>query len=310
MDARDKEVLDRINRLSTLVANHPAQADCLAEKGIECYIIAPAIDAWLHSDLLNNVSYEVTSVRRNDQRFDFVVDNEGVIEAKSLRNPISQYEEQILGYLLENPEYRFGILTNGLDWQIWLNCSEFCSDPDCEITRPIKVASMDFREQDKQENLIKTLCKLRPDTRNSFLMNLRACVRRIIVRGMGPWPKVDHDRELNEFIKNIIRRQIEQRPTQYLQLIQRDEVRPGAVFIHREDFAEISITIKGNGTIALSLGGIKIYNAEKTMRLWPNITSIMEELKRTELVFTWNKEITQRFTGKKKPHAWEFTPRE
>ncbi len=305
-DAKDREVISRVRKLIDL---SPTLVSRLAEKGIECYIIAPALDAWFRADLIESVSYEVSSERRNDQRFDFVVDDVGVIEAKSLKGQISQYEEQIKEYLQDNPKYHYGVLTNGIDWEVWLNCSTSDDLRDCRIFAPIKVAHFDLRDEEKREKCVLALCKFRRETREDFLASLKNCVKRIKRGGMGPWPRHDHDRELNEFIQNAIPRQIEPRRTQYIQAIQREEIVPGTILTHHEDYAEVSIKVREDGSVSLALEGIKILDNARMARSWPNVFSVMEELTRTELSFDWCQNIAKRLTGRKRPRAWEFIPK-
>ncbi len=112
MELTAQNFLARLDRIKQMHSENGEEWDelCkrLKEKGTEYCIVFPLFEVMLGFDPLEDVKMEQEAVKRNDQRFDFVIKSKDdeyslIVEAKSISETLSnKHEEQLTKYIEAN----------------------------------------------------------------------------------------------------------------------------------------------------------------------------------------------------------------
>jgi hypothetical protein len=124
MELTEKTLIDRLNYIINLQRDDLKWSevkDKIREKGVECSLILPVLDVLLGYDAINDIAYEEPSKKVNGQRFDFLILNKILVEAKRLDEDLNDHIPQIATYMNDN-DIETGILSNGFDY--WLLISK------------------------------------------------------------------------------------------------------------------------------------------------------------------------------------------
>jgi len=95
----------------------------LKEKGVECAIILPIFEVVLDYDPFADIEFERKSDTQNKQTFDILIEGRFLIESKKLGENLDDHESQIRRYVEGNENINYGIITNGVDYQVWMQKS-------------------------------------------------------------------------------------------------------------------------------------------------------------------------------------------
>lgn len=146
MELTQKTFSDRLELLRHLATEKPedleARKASLHEKGVECAVIVPLLEVILDFDALSDVTYEQSSVSHHGQRFDFLIDGKLLVEAKDLGANLDEHFKQVTTYIQKNTDINYGILTNGIEFQIWVERSFIEAVGNTQLPHTAKVAKV------------------------------------------------------------------------------------------------------------------------------------------------------------------------
>jgi hypothetical protein len=259
----------------------------LHEKGVECSIIVPIVEVVLDFDALEHVDYEKFSVTKYGQRFDFVLDGCFLIEAKPLDANLHDHYEQIDRYLKGNEEILYGILTNGVVYQVWIKKGLLEESGKCSLSHTrdvVKVLEMSLRE-DSPQKILEVLSLFKRDNyRNSFAQ-IAAIARKYVLGGSGRIPIVGDDRILGEELRARIKSAVIIEKGVYYDDVVNGRMSIGDRLCYKNHCVEIVVEVTETGGVWLRKGDANVTNLKAAMdEDWAPILKMIQE--------TWSKDDT------------------
>jgi len=233
----------------------------LNEKGVECALIMPLLETILDFDPIEDICYESSSLEKNGQRFDFLIENCFLIEAKRLNVSLKDMQEQLKRYILGNKNINFGILTNGIRYIVYLQKTFIRehSPENRELLVPMKkdvLEVLNFSVDD--ENFIDIIRLFQKDNYKYHFQRIAHYV--LSCYNQGKVSKVCEDKELNELIKDKIRDSLNIQTGIYLNKINSGEYTSGDILVYTNENFEIHVTVQEDGRVKLIPGAVKNIN--------------------------------------------------
>jgi hypothetical protein len=277
VELTQKTFVDRLQRIESLVKADTGEAPdgqdihqlgaALHEKGVECAIIVPLLEVVLEFDTLSDVTYEQESTSKHGQRFDFLLEHCFLVECKALGSNLDEHRKQIARYIQGNDEINFGLLTNGVDYQFWLQKS-FIE----------KVSGADLRHTDAVANVLELsiakdgvqffLNALTIFSKSSYAQTFKtiASVAGYYASGARGRPaNVHEDRKLNEVLRDRIRDAVVVTKGVYYDAVVNGELRKGDKLQYKDECVEITVELTETGTVILHKGGANVVDMMKAM---------------------------------------------
>ncbi len=238
----------------------------LREKGVECAIIIPLLEIVLDFDPVSDVKYQQASNTRNDQRFDFLIGTNFLVEAKQLGSRLQNHYPQIENYVRYNPDICYGLLTNGINYELWLKRDLIQRATRFElfdyITPVVKVLKFSLKT-DETEVVLKGLSAFKRDIYERSFAAIAAYAARFCGRQMqaSPPPKLHNTNQLDQLLKDRIRDTVTINRGVYFGT----GVAPGTRLHYKDNGVEITAEVTATGTVILRKNGLNVYSLATAM---------------------------------------------
>jgi hypothetical protein len=280
----------------------------LNEKGIECSILIPIFEIFLGFDALEDITYESASANRNDQRFDFLIDNRFLVEAKRLGANLADIKKQIVDYIITNDRINYGLLSNGYNFSFYIQKSYIKKylGPHEEIHVPIKRDVLPVFTISIDDEYFEPIIRL--FSKDTYIEHFERIARYVLSRyNNGKVSKITGDRDLNEKIKELIREEVDPKAGYYLNDIKANRIKQGDILAYENDNVKIPISVEMDGRVRLSKGSAEIKNMNRTMEsaFRPMIDRILNSWNEKDHIFDNPLDIIREATGKKKLYKQE-----
>lgn len=314
MELTQKTFTERLDHLRDLVINDQEKFEklrgSLHEKGVECAIIIPLIETVLEFDGLNDVKYEQSSEREYHQRFDFLIESKFLIEAKALGTNLDEHYKQIARYITKNENINYGLLTNGVDFQIWVQKSFIEKFTNTELihTHPVEKVLEVSLSTDTSKLVLDTLSLFKKSTYENSFESI-ASIAGYYASGSRGRAKLLHNvKDTDRFLKDRIKDLVSIQKGVYYDDIINKRISPGDKLQFKNDFVEITVEVTKTGTVILRKNSANVINQITAMEAgWGKLISlIMDKWSKGDTEFTDTIEIiklalnTQRLHGKEK----------
>ncbi len=305
----------RLNKiLEDQETNEPAIPPRLQEKGVECTILVPMFEYLLGYDPVDDIQYEETSTEVFHQRFDFLLDHRFVVESKALDSPITKREvEQISKYIAQNDEINYGMLSNGLEY-VFLVQKSFIEnvansgEAIVGATRPVYNVLTVSATDDKFLEIMSLFSR---SSYHEVFTAIAKYVFRQLVPKKGPTSPIASDRDLDEYIKDLIEQKMDFKRGYYLDKIRAGEYVPGQTLKYEDKYISVSVELQPDGTVKLPQGGIRIKDTNAILAdgEFKPLINLLTEWYDSEQFFEDPKDIFRKATGKQKVSSkYEFQP--
>lgn len=281
MPVKDKPSLKQ--RLTTIILDtqkeKPELRSRLNEKGVECSILIPIAEIIWEFDALKDIEYELGSKSRNDQRFDFLIEGNFLIEAKKLGTNLAEMEKQIDSYIMHNDNIYYGILSNGYDFSVYIQKSFIKGflNPTEELLVPIKKDVIRvFTVKIDEEEFEKIIGLFSKDTYKYHFERIAKYALSCFSQGKGI-NNITGESKINEIIKGKIRNTLNVKKGKYLDDLKANKIKVGDKLAYETDDIKIVVAIEHDGRVKLSKGDAIIKNMNSVMknRFKPMINLVM-----------------------------------
>ena len=280
----------------------------LKEKGVECSIIVPIIEIFLNFNTFSgDVEYEASSKARNDQRLDFLIDEKFIIEVKKLGSNLDDHYKQIREYIKLNDDISYGILTNGVDYQIWIQKSFIERKTDKKVPQikeeVIKVFELSLVDDSvqffkdslsifKKKNYEKSFKKL------ASLVEIYTTTE----NRKGGTAKLHGDIGVNKELKDRIKKEVSPKIGIYYKDLETGKLKSGDKLVYQDDCVIIPVEITSKGNVKLRKGTANVTNFIKAQQNgWIDfITLISDQWLKSDAEFNDPIEIIKVATGKQR----------
>ena len=305
MPALDKvSFRQRVDNLKDdLSADSSELVQRLNEKGVECSIIIPLFEVLLNFDSMRDIQYEYTSDIRYD-RFDFLIDNRFIVEAKKLNAPLgARVTAQLEKYIAFHENISYGMLSNGSEYAIFIQKSfikeflgpneKFKIQFEREVFHIMTISIFD----DKFFEVIKLFSK---DTYHEVFSQL---ARYVLTRiNQTRITKIVDDKSLNKYLYKKIAETMNIQHGAYLKEIQAGKTKPGQKVKFKNDFVTIQVEILNDGRVKLKKGEAKVFDMMKCLasEFAPMIDLVRDEWLNEDYVFNSTDEIIKIATGRER----------
>lgn len=234
--------------------------EAVHEKGVECGIIVPLLEVLLGFDALADIQYEHVSTTRHGQRFDFLLDGKFLIEAKPLRTNLDEHHDQMARYIGKNQDISFGILTNGSDYQVWLQRWYVERESKNQVFRMATVVPvLELSLEDDSVNFVLQSLSLFSKEQYEDKFSKLAHVAGYYGSGSKGKPPVLHnDKELDRVLRERIKENVQIRKGVYYDQVNDGTMRPGQKLVYSNDWVRIAVEVTETGTVKLEPGDANI----------------------------------------------------
>lgn len=239
----------------------------LHEKGVECAIVVPLLEIVLDFDAMD-IGYEQESTSKHGQRFDFLLEGKFLVECKALGANLDEHRKQISRYIQGNNEINYGLLTNGIDYQFWI-----------QKTYLEKVAGSDLRHTDavacilelslQRDNSQFLLDAIRIFSKKSYVQTFEAIasVAGYYAAGSRGKPRnVHEDRKINEELRERIRSAVVVTKGVFYDDVVNGKLAAGTLLRFADDCVSITVEVTETGTVILRKGGANVLNMVLAMK--------------------------------------------
>lgn len=308
--------LEELRRLTKDEGKFSQLAERLSEKGVECTIITPLIEMVLEFDPVLDVRYEEPSEIRNGQRFDFLLDDRFLIEVKRLGADLEGAHGQIELYLGTNPKLECGILTNGIDYEVFLRKDFIEHHVNSKFKRfhkpVVQVLDLSLAEQET-DDVLNGLSILRKDQCHQRVRKMAAIAFRYIEGGSGALGVLHEVKKTDELLKDRIRAAVEVRRGVYAPDLDTKTRKVGEKLRYKNDWIEITVEITPTGSVILKKGSaIATFCQEALDAGWGPIFDVLRDSwSKEDMEFTDPLEIIKKARGMQrlqKQHLYPFVP--
>ena len=261
----------------------------LSEKGVECTIITPLIEMVLEFDPVLDVRYEEPSEIKHGQRFDFLLDDRFLIEVKRLGANLVDAYDQIGKYLGTNPKLEYGILANGIDYEVFLRkdfIEQHMNGKLKHIDKPVvKVLDLSL-EDHKTQDLLTGLSVFKKDQYQERFKKLATIVARIVDGGSGALGYLHDDKEMDNLLKERIKSLVQVKRGIYWEDVDSGKRKEGDKLCFKNQCIEITVEITKRGTVILKENGANVTNFLLAKEQgWGAIITLLEQY--------WSKQETE-----------------
>ena len=310
MELTQKTFAERLDNLKALKSEKPEEFEelsaALREKGVECALIVPLLEVILEFDALRDVKYEQSSDVKYGQRFDFLVDGCFLVEAKPLGTNLDHHHAQIARYIKENPNINYGLLTNGVDYQIWLQRTFIESFAKCPLphTGPVtKILELSL-EGESTGFVLDVLRLLRKDRYAQSFEKIAAIAGFYAVGGKGKPHILHDDRQTNLNLRDRIKNAVAVQKGFYYDAIMAGKLTAGDKLRYKNECVEITVEVTKTGTVILRRGNANVLDMVAACRSeWkPMISLIAEKWADADAEFRDPVEIIKLALNKQKLH--------
>lgn len=264
----EKAFQQRLNKLlEDQNDNNRNYSSRLQEKGVEYAIVLPLLENVLDYDPLEDIKYEFSSEHVYDQRFDFLLDDRIVLETKALGNPLTKdVIDQITRYISKNDEISYGILTNGLIYDFFVQRTyiQNVANKGQDIIGAKKNVYNVLTLEAGDERFFEVVRLFSKSSYQATFEAISKYVFKQIVPTPGKDPIIVSDKKLNEYIKENIRSTLDFKKGYYLDQIRKGELEPDTKLCYKDDFIGIEAHVQSDGTILIPKGSVKV-DANKIM---------------------------------------------
>lgn len=249
----------------------------LNEKGVECAILVPLLEHQLGYNPLLDIQYELSSDVRNGQRFDFVVDDKLVIEAKALGiNLDSKVEQQIVDYIGHNKKLICGILSNGWEYSVYISKAyiERKQNDDESIGLNFGAAVKAFSIQITDDRFLEIMELFGKSDFDQNLSKIAKYVKLNILPVQGSSVKICADKEADEYLKRLIDNATTQVRGYYFDKVRIGDLQAGTKLLYSSRELDISVIVQNDGTVMLPKDGIQIRDMAKVKELFKELPKL------------------------------------
>ena len=267
MELTQKAFNERLNILKKFLADpNEEQFDQLRcnmhEKGVECAIIMPLLEVVLDFDALEDIHYEEESKQKHGQRFDFLVKDKMLLEAKMLGANLDEHYKQLSKYIKGNENINYGLLSNGIEYQIWIQKSYMEKVTDKKLNHIQDVAKI-FEMSLKEDSVDFFINVLPLFSKSKFEESFKriACIAGYyITGGRGRTHILHEDRKINNELCLRIKDAVEVKKGVFYEDVQNGKISAGDRLKYCDDFVEIIVKVTETGTVLLKPGQANIHN--------------------------------------------------
>jgi hypothetical protein len=278
-------------------------ASNLNEKGVECALLIPMVEHLWGFDALKDIKYEYTSDKRFE-RFDFLLDNKLLIEAKRLNSPLSdQTIDQIEKYIIHHTFIKYGILTNGCDYLFFIK-KEFVK----EFLAPEEKLRVDYDKEvflvmkttifDEQFYSILSIF-----TKDMYHQSFSQMAKYFLTRINGTRAtKIADDKDINLELQKRINETTDVKQGALLKDIQAGNVKANQILIFNNGDIKIKVVVMPDGRVKLLKNTTEIINMMKVMdsEFSPLIDLIRNEWKTNDFIFEDTQDVIRIATNKQR----------
>jgi len=302
-DLTELSFRQRIENLKKdLNSEKPELPQRLNEKGVEAAYIVPLLECIMGFDPIQDIQYERTSTKQFE-RFDFLIDDCLIIEAKRLGSRLGDVHKQIQKYISHHDEINYGILTNASDYSFFIQKDfikqylgpgqKFKISFERNVFHVLKISIFD----DQFLEVIKLFSK--NTYHELFIQMARFVLTRI---NSTRTTKIVNDKALNSWLQKSIEKTINVQHGEYLKDLENGKVQVGQTLRFDNGFVSISVKVQNDGRVMLSPGEARISDMMKTMdsEFEPMIKLIQADWKNESDVFSSTKELIKKATGREK----------
>lgn len=256
----------------------------LKEKGVECAIIVPLIEIYLNFNTFSgDVEYEGMSKIRNDQRLDFLIENKFIIEVKRLGSNLDDHYKQITEYIRLNDDISYGILTNGIDYQIWLQKKYIENKTDKKLPQikreVIKVLELSL-EEDSVQFFKDTLSIFKKKQYEKTFKKIASLVEVYTTTESrkGGTASLHGIKNINQVLKERIKKLVSPKFGKYFEDIEKGKLRQGDILIYDDEGVRIPVEVTSKGTVILRKGTANVTDVLKAHQNgWIKFTELATE---------------------------------
>jgi len=267
MEAQEKRFKERIE---LLIQKEPEGLlpSRLNEKGVECALLLPLLEEIMEFDPLLDIEYEFSSEQKNGQRFDFLLDGDFVIEAKSLNVDISgKIDEQLVSYIKTNDKIDYGFISNGWEYSFYLKKKyiERIDNEGNDIPEAIEAVYKVLNITINDDKFIQIMKSFSKREYKATFKSIAKYVHGIFDTKIGKRAKIHEDKEIDAYIKRIIDSNIETDKGYYFNDIVSKKINVLQKMSYKCREFEILVEVQKDGRVKLPKDGIKILNMPKLM---------------------------------------------
>lgn len=292
MELTQKTFAERLGEIRDLLATKPDEFDQLSgtlrEKGVECVIVVPLLEVVLDFNTLRDVAYEQSSDVKFGQRFDFLLDGCFLVEAKPLGTHLDEHHRQIIDYIKDNAAVNYGILTNGVDFQVWVKKTFIESTKGTlqHLGPVVKVVELSLRE-DSTEFVLSVLRIFRRERYRESFKRIAGVAGFYGAGGRGRPHILHEDRDTNEVLTARIKEAVSFKEGWYYGEIKEGKRHVGDILRYRNECVEITVELTQTGSVILRKGKANVHDIVVAKRSgWgPMISLIMETWAETDTEF-------------------------
>ena len=272
MELTQKTLRQRLEDVKVLSLNQDEEQvqlrTALHEKGVECSIIVPLLEVLLDFDSLRDIRYEQSSETHHVQRYDFLVRGEFLIEAKELGSNLDDHYRQVMKYIGDNDNINYGILTNGVDFQIWLQKSFIEGIAGCQLPHTPKVAKVLEVSllTDETQFVLDALALFSKEHYVNSFRNI-ASITGYYASGSRGRPAILHnDRQMDEILRFRIRDAVVIQKGVYYDDIDSGALSAGDKLSFENSCINITVEVTKTGTVMLRNDGANIHNMVQAIK--------------------------------------------
>lgn len=309
MELTQKTFISRLEALQKILREDHDELNRLGaslhEKGVECSIIVPMLETLLEFDSLRDISYEQESTQKHGQRFDFLLEGRLLVEAKALGANLDEHRRQISKYISTNDEINYGLLSNGVDYQIWLQRSFIEKVAETKMPHTEVVAKvLEFNmEEDGVAFFADAMSIFKKDSYDESFKTIARIAGKVARGGGGKWPVLHMDKKMNETLRERIREEVNVTTGIYYDDIKNNKRAAGDLLTYKGDGVEITVELTDKGTVKLKKGSANIVDMVAAINdgWMPMVTMIAEKWSKAEHEFDDPLEIIKEAKDMQKP---------
>jgi hypothetical protein len=297
-------VPERLQRLQTT----------LHEKGVECAFIVPLLEIILEFDAVADVEYERPSETKHGQRFDFLVGGELLIETKALNTELDDHIKQLERYLTGNDAIKYGILTNGVDYEVWMKKSFVEQTAKVEIPHApsvVKVLEYSLAE-DSVDTFLRDISVFAKPVYAKTFVAMASVAAYYATGGRGRPPNVHEDKNTDAAIKERIRAAVSVEKGVYYNDVTGGKLAVGQRLGYRDECVEIVVEVTNTGSVVMKKSCANILDVAQAYRSgWGPMVGLMEKWMKEDLEFRDPLEIIRLAKNSQRLHnksQYQFKP--
>lgn len=258
----------------------------LQEKGVECAILIPLFETVLGFDAVDDIKYEYTSKEKYD-RFDFLIDDKFIIEAKKINTKLSNIYGQIQKYIYGHSKINYGILSNGLEYAFFIQ-KDFIKSllgPDEKLqielgSNVFHIFTVSVRDEEFLE-VIKLFSK--DQYHQNFISLAKFALTRI---NQTKATKICDDKKINLWLQDHISETMDIKPGVYIKDIQENKLKAGDKLVFQNEYVMIPVILEKDGRVKLVKGTAEIKDLKSAMngKFKNMIDLVMNDWKKDDVI--------------------------